>query len=210
MEEDKKAHFLKMQLTRKLNCPFAIKLLQENFDTPSIKTGVPFSCDRILANSGSTYETPPTPPPSSRWHPSAIEEGACTDIQLPNCVVDGFGGNEAINIFSVAETTEGLAENGKTCSTEEPDDANQSPDFVIQRFLPDAQPLAAASLAQKKLMFSSPPSANASFSRPVGASNVKGCGFRSLYRSLMKPKGRTPPRASKSDGTKETNRAKKC
>lgn len=206
MEEDKKTHILKMQRTRKLNCPFTLKLLPENFDTPSIKTGVPFSCDRIPANSGSTYQTPPTPPPSSRWHPSAIDEGACTDIQLPNCVVDGFGSNEAIDIFSVAETTEGLVENGKTCSTEEPDDANQPPDF-----LPDAQPLAAASLAQKKPMFPSPRSSNASFSRPVGASNVKGCGFRSLYRSLMKPKGRTPPIASKSDSTKDsTNSPKKC
>ncbi|KZV15175.1 hypothetical protein F511_30221 [Dorcoceras hygrometricum] len=202
MEEDKNKHVLKKQRTRKLNCPFAVNLLQEN-----LHTGVPFSWDRIPGqplpeyvetnNTGNTYQTPPTPPPSIRWQP------------LPNCVAEGLGVSEGIDIFSLAETTDGLVENCKICSTEELDDANQSPDFIIRRFLPDAQALAAASLAQKKVLFSSP-SSDASFSRPVGGSCAKGCGFRCLYHSLVKPRSRTPPGASKSDSTSHsTNKQKK-
>ncbi|KAH6824740.1 hypothetical protein C2S53_010815, partial [Perilla frutescens var. hirtella] len=164
---------------------------------------VPFSWERIPGepkdraineNSGGIEWLPPPKPPPGRWQPPPRGDDECSDDEK-NSPNEHF--SDAIDIFSLAESVddvEGYCKATKDRSSammEASDhDAYFSPNFIIERFLPDAQALAEESVMNKKAPFSSSPrSDSASFSRAVSIGrSMKGCGLSSFLPWKMKPK----------------------
>ncbi|KAK4432254.1 hypothetical protein Salat_0987500 [Sesamum alatum] len=183
---------------------------------------VPFSWERIPGEPkdkeqdddlGNIDDVPQPPrPPPGWWQPQVMEElnsatvDQCSDYYDGICDADEENGHnerfsDAIDIFSLAESVddddiEVNCEATKDISSaiSEPDGYNNiSTNFIIQRFLPDAQALAEASVVNKKLPFPSSPYSYGSFSRGVSIrkssyQSPKGCGLRSFFPWRMKPK----------------------
>ncbi|KAI3447812.1 hypothetical protein Pfo_004477 [Paulownia fortunei] len=208
MEEDKK-QILHGECPRKLNLnvpplstrrPFGVttdKMLMlaiSNTTSKDTTNMVPFSWERIPGepkdketnDNFGNIDLPPLPkPPPGRDVDDGEEE---------------YGHNErfsdAIDIFSLAESVDDMEANCKATNDRssvilEPN-GYHSPNFIIQRFLPDAQALAEASVTNKELPLSSSPYANPSFSRAVSIRrsyhSPKGCGLGSFFPWRMKPK----------------------
>lgn len=167
---------------------------------------VPFSWERVPGepkdrptNGVGVNRPPPPKPPPARWRPSIRVDDLDLDL-------DGSGGgggeenshddrfSDAIDIFSLAESVddvEGYCKATKDRSSailEAHSDDYCSSNFIIERFLPDAQALAEESVMNKKPPFSD----SSSFSRAVsiGRSHhtMKGCGLGSFLPWKMKPK----------------------
>ncbi|KAL0316426.1 UNVERIFIED_CONTAM: hypothetical protein Sradi_5520800 [Sesamum radiatum] len=181
---------------------------------------VPFSWERIPGepkdkeqddNFGNIDDVPQPPkPPPGRWQPPVMEElnsamehvvDQCSDYYDGICDADGENSHnerfsDAIDIFSLAESVDDDIEvnceatKDRSCEIPEPDG---SANFIIQRFLPDAQALAEASVINKKLPFPSSPYSYGYFSRGVSIRrssyhSPKGCGLRSFFPWRLKPK----------------------
>ncbi|XP_042014266.1 uncharacterized protein LOC121762448 [Salvia splendens] len=147
---------------------------------------VPFSWERIpgepkdRGNSSGDDVPPPPKPPPARWRPSVRVD----DLDLN---LDGSEeNNDGIDIFSLAESVDDVE--GYCKATEERSssillaegDDWCSPNFIIERFLPDAQALAEESVMDKKLPYSD--------SRAVSIGRLKGCGLASFLPWKMQPK----------------------
>lgn len=174
---------------------------------------VPFSWERIPGEpkdketneNFSNIDLPPPPkPPPCQWQPPLTKEvniyGICdgSDVDYGD---KEYGHNErfsdAIDIFSLAESIDDMeancnVTNDRSSAIQEPNNGYHSPNFIIQRFLPDAQALAEESVMNKKLPFSSSPRSDSSFSRDVSIkrshNSPKGCGLGSFFPWRMKPK----------------------
>ncbi|KAL7092687.1 hypothetical protein ACP275_12G179400 [Erythranthe tilingii] len=215
MEENKK-QILQGQRPQKLNLnapllstrrPFSLH--ETNTTTSNYSSNmVPFSWERIAGEpkdketSDDSIEPPPPPPPKlppGRWQPPVVEEvNGATDHAF-----DGFYDVDEeeeyghSDIFSLAESIVNDVE--VNCATTNDrsstilDGYCHSPNFIIQRFLPDAQALAEASVVKKKVPFSTSPHANGSLSRAVSINrrsyhSPKGCGLGGLFPWKMKAK----------------------
>lgn len=159
--------------------PYGISKLMLPESTTTSNNMVPFSWERIPGEpkdkEPNYIQEPRTPkPPPGRWQPPV------------ECLSD------ANDIFSLAESIVNDDDDDggldTSCRGEAAHD-DLSPSFIIQRFLPDAQALAEASVANKNLPLSG---SNASFSRAVSIrrsyGSPKGCGLGSFLPWRMKPK----------------------
>ncbi|KAL1543600.1 hypothetical protein AAHA92_20553 [Salvia divinorum] len=168
---------------------------------------VPFSWERIpgepkeRGNSSGEDVPPPPKPPPARWRPSVRVDDLDLDL-------DGSGGggggsgseenNDAIDIFSLAESVDDVegyckaTEDRSSLILDVDGDDWCSSNFIIERFLPDAQALAEESVMDKKLPFTGSPYSDSSFSRAVSIGrshhSTKGCGLASFLPWKMQPK----------------------
>ncbi|KAL3623194.1 hypothetical protein CASFOL_032010 [Castilleja foliolosa] len=199
MEENKR-QILHGECPRKLNLnvpplstrrPFAVTTNNVPMGN-AISNMVPFSWERIPGEPKDKYANddinlPPTPklPPGWRTPPYDIISGGSSN---------GVGHKErfsnAIDIFSLAESTDDIEADYDEATKDR--SSEMMPNFIIERFLPDAQALAEASVMNKEFPLLSSPDCNVSFSRGVGVRRSchlpKGCGLGSLLPWRMKPK----------------------
>lgn len=165
---------------------------------------VPFSWERVPgkpknrpSNENSSPVSRPKPPPGWRHPPPRVEKsgsgsGSNEEINSRN---EHF--SDAIDIFSLAESVDDVeaycqATKDRSSAMVEADSGYVSSNFIIERFLPDAQALAEESVMNKKVPFSDSDS-DSSFSRVVSIrrshpSSMKGCGLGSFLPWKMKPK----------------------
>lgn len=164
---------------------------------------VPFSWERIPGEpknriptnedelSGVDRPPPPKPPPGWRLPPRS--GGGDDEVNSRN---EHF--SDAIDIFSLAESVDDVesyckATKDRSSAMVGADSGYVSSNFIIERFLPDAQALAEESVMNRKLPFSDSDSgSDSSFSRAVSIRrsqpSMKGCGLGSLLPWKMKPK----------------------
>ncbi|KAL1539492.1 hypothetical protein AAHA92_23969 [Salvia divinorum] len=166
---------------------------------------VPFSWERIpgepkdqpaVGNLSDNDLPPPPKPPPAQWRPSVrVDDLDLYGISRGGGEVSSHDDHfsDAIDIFSLAESVDDVegyckaTKDGSSAIAEASSSDCCSSNFIIERFLPDAQALAEESIMNKKLPFWDSP-----FSRGVsiGRSNqsMKGCGLGSFLPWKMKPK----------------------
>ncbi|GER26656.1 hypothetical protein STAS_02328 [Striga asiatica] len=151
---------------------------------------VPFLWERIPgepkdkdANDDIALPPPPKPPPGWRPPPLSDDDKKCSRNERFS---------DAIDIFSLAESTyDDHVEIG--CKKATKDRSSDMPSFIIERFLPDAQALAEASVINNKFPFLSSPDyiyhTRDYFSRGSHSRHSpKGCGLGSIFPWRLKPK----------------------
>ncbi|KAL2557942.1 uncharacterized protein Fot_02681 [Forsythia ovata] len=192
--------------------PFGIvpnnDMLPTNPDKTSQDTqnGVPFSWERIPGepkdmetSETSSIDVPPPKLPPGRWQPpqeaTSYDDGCDGDVDDDDYnKKDCFSDVNAIDIFSLAESIEDDKDKAddKFIMSMGTNSTVDEPNFIIQRFLPDAQALAAASVVHNKVHISSTYPSYPCVSRAVSVRRAypspKGCGLGTLFRWGLKPK----------------------
>lgn len=174
---------------------------------------VPFSWERIPGEPkdkkmNDDFDLPPTPRPPPGWRQPPPPEEVSGGTDQCDGGDDEYGHDgrysDAIDIFSLAESidddmeTDCKATKDRSSGMQTPNNDCGSPSFIIQRFLPDAQALAEASVMNNKVSYSSSPESNCSFSRAVSIRrsnhSLKGCGLGSFlpWRMRNKPCVKSP------------------
>lgn len=191
-----------------LNAPFLstrrIELPRLSSRRPSWDTcnRVPFSWEQTPGKPKGGLKTydeehihvlPPKLPPC-RWHPPAELENTHNDSHDSNsdpnddhnrrCNEEDF--SDAIDLFSLSESVDFFDRHVDDFDTRVSSTATQSPSFIIQRYLSDAEALAAASSA----VIPASTSTNNHSSRTVGQSysSPKSCGLHIFFPWRMKHK----------------------
>ncbi|PIN22982.1 hypothetical protein CDL12_04292 [Handroanthus impetiginosus] len=213
MEEGKK-RILQGECPRRLNLNVPLlstrpqRLLKSNSISNDTSQMVPFSWERIPGEPKDKkenddlghFDIPPPPKlPPARWQPHVTQE-THVDHSDNTDGEEEYGHNErfsgTIDIFSLAESIDDMEPNleatkDRSSTMSEPN-GYPSPSFIIQRFLPDAQALAEASVVNKNLSLSNSPYSSASFSRAISIRrsyhSPKGCGLGSFFPWRIKHK----------------------
>lgn len=183
--------------------PFRV-MLPANLENESREThnGVPFSWERIPGEpkdmeTGDDIDVPPPKLPPGRW--KSPQETTSYDDGCDGDVDDDYDNqdyrkkdcfSDAIDIFSLADSIEedkDKPEDNVGMSIDRNSAVEvEEPNFIIQRFLPDAQALAAASVVHKKV--ATYPSVSRAVSVRRAYPSPKGCGLGTLFRWGLKPK----------------------
>ncbi|KAL2541460.1 Uncharacterized protein Adt_02438 [Abeliophyllum distichum] len=176
--------------------------------TRTFTTGVPFSWERTpgepkdleTSDETSNIDVPPPKLPPGRWQPpqeaTSYDDGCDGDVDDDDDYdkKDCFSDANVIDIFSLAESIEDDKDKAddKFIMSMGTNSTVDEPNFIIQRFLPDAQALAAASVVHNKVHISSTYPSYPCLSRAVSVRraypSLKGCGLGTLFRWGLKPK----------------------